>query len=66
MATFAVSVAVTAGAAKGIERLVRQGLTPVTVGIGVLAMAVVVLVIVRLDWQALLEERRLRLVRSGA
>lgn len=57
----------TAGlAAESLERVLRENASPVPLILGVLLALVPLLLAVRIDWQTLVEDRRLRLLRRPA
>lgn len=57
-------VIVASGAEKGIEGLIDRGLQPHFIALAVVLVVVPLVVLSRLEWRALIQERRIRFIRS--
>ena len=62
---FGVAVATTGAAARAVSAALRDQISPLTLLGGLAVTAALVVVLLRLDWQHLVEHRRLRLLRRG-
>ena len=57
-------VIVASGAEQGIENLIDRGLQPHFIALAVVLVVVPLVLLSRLEWRALIQERRIRFIRS--